>query len=107
MSVPPCDCCGSMTGSLQGREALMSVKGYSHLSKNDLKESSDRGCPCCALIWGKVLASNKSWRRPETWTSSVVAGPPSGKLCYLKFRGHVDSHDLKGFCILISADQRQ
>jgi hypothetical protein len=94
-----------MAGSPQGREALVPTQGCKHCSNNDLKESAGHGC--CLLIWSEVLTSKKSWRRPDTWESSAVAGPSSGKPWYLKFWSHVYFHDSADFYILISAGECQ
>jgi len=40
----------SMTGTLEGLQALMSRDGYLHFGRHDLQDSADNGCVFCKFI---------------------------------------------------------
>jgi len=45
-----CERCESLLSSIESFEALLSSKGYEHLSWEDLKLSAERGCQLCLRV---------------------------------------------------------
>jgi hypothetical protein len=62
----PCDVCSSMTGSLEGLNALTSEDGYKHHSKSELRSSAQRGCLSCVVLWAKA---SELWTEFPIWHS--------------------------------------
>ncbi|RKL26243.1 hypothetical protein BFJ72_g13816 [Fusarium proliferatum] len=105
-----CTRCYEMTGSREGFRALTSPSGYQHLSKIELEQSAEKGCPCCGMLWACALKMNKMWKRAEIWEPTVTAHCEleSARLSFLRYTRRAEPGDGKAhFDIHLSAAPRK
>ena len=90
--------CASMTGTLEGLQALMSREGYLHFGRRELWESKDRGCVFCEVIFAiaaDMWEDQWPWGRSHEYHSESSDYSESAEIPEASVKEDVDRRETK------------